>query len=500
MQESGAQKHWGNTVFPHAAIVAYHMMLYTASELFRSRGQQDERHAVAGVFFAIASALIAAALPYAAKRLGKGAALVVAAVFALGVFGHSTGRESFFHNEAGLVAVALGYCLAGPVVYYLFFARPSLSRNGVDAHGRWFGLSLGIGVATKTALSWLSGHDGSDIGADERIAVFFTATLTLYLLTAALTLAGYFAGGLESFPESAPENETPRGGRNEFPLFRLACACVLFYMMNGLLSSRLFPMTGPDADPNIGPIPLLLVVLCPLVGVVLDWRDIWSARLVKACGFFFLLAPSLAVLDNSPQVYGVVHTLCAVGQFVLFASTTVLFAVMTRRNRWWCLVLCIPFVGRFISLPGVVMSELLVGGDEGIIVIVSILMAALFYHLTGTLGEEPAAAERGENSEAGETPAPENQHADVEALFAQHNLSAREREVAALLLRGMATADISAELHIAESTVKFHIKNIFRKFGVANRFAFAIRVADPAGLGAGEETKRNGDGTAQPQA
>lgn len=48
-------------------------------------------------------------------------------------------------------------------------------------------------------------------------------------------------------------------------------------------------------------------------------------------------------------------------------------------------------------------------------------------------------------------------------------LSEREREVIQLMAAGKTNTEISEQLHVAESTVKFHINNIFGKLGVSDR-------------------------------
>lgn len=55
-------------------------------------------------------------------------------------------------------------------------------------------------------------------------------------------------------------------------------------------------------------------------------------------------------------------------------------------------------------------------------------------------------------------------------------LTPREKEVWHLLSKGASNAEISKELFVSESTVKFHIRNIFHKLGVKNRVE-AARVA-----------------------
>jgi two-component system response regulator DegU len=49
------------------------------------------------------------------------------------------------------------------------------------------------------------------------------------------------------------------------------------------------------------------------------------------------------------------------------------------------------------------------------------------------------------------------------------DLTAREREILALVSRGLSNSAIARELWVTEETVKFHLTNIYRKLGVANR-------------------------------
>lgn len=61
------------------------------------------------------------------------------------------------------------------------------------------------------------------------------------------------------------------------------------------------------------------------------------------------------------------------------------------------------------------------------------------------------------------------------------NLAARELEVLQLLAAGQRNRSIAAALNISENTVKFHVRNLFRKLGVASR-SEAIALAHSRGL------------------
>jgi DNA-binding CsgD family transcriptional regulator len=62
-------------------------------------------------------------------------------------------------------------------------------------------------------------------------------------------------------------------------------------------------------------------------------------------------------------------------------------------------------------------------------------------------------------------------------------LTDRERTILEAVAAGMTTAAISKDLWVSEHTVKFHLTNIYRKLGVANRAA-AVRYAFENGLAA----------------
>ncbi len=54
---------------------------------------------------------------------------------------------------------------------------------------------------------------------------------------------------------------------------------------------------------------------------------------------------------------------------------------------------------------------------------------------------------------------------------ARFGFSPREQEIFLLMIRGMSNAEIAGALYITESTVKFHVSNLFRKSGLFSRVA-----------------------------
>ncbi len=104
---------------------------------------------------------------------------------------------------------------------------------------------------------------------------------------------------------------------------------------------------------------------------------------------------------------------------------------------------------------------------------------AIGYLLKNVSGEELAEAIRQAHS-GRPTLAPEAVQAlihppsEVECLAA--NLTRREHEVLALLVKGMSNPEIAGQLFISRATVKVHISSILSKLGVASR-AEAISLA-----------------------
>lgn len=66
--------------------------------------------------------------------------------------------------------------------------------------------------------------------------------------------------------------------------------------------------------------------------------------------------------------------------------------------------------------------------------------------------------------------------AHMDALAQRYKLSARERQVLRLLSRGAKNSEIAAQLHIAESTAIFHVKQLLAKTHSRNRTELVSKI------------------------
>ncbi|MFD9948363.1 response regulator transcription factor [Nonomuraea sp. NPDC059023] len=73
-------------------------------------------------------------------------------------------------------------------------------------------------------------------------------------------------------------------------------------------------------------------------------------------------------------------------------------------------------------------------------------------------------------------------------------LTAREHEVLLLLGRGMSNAEISARLHIGETTTKTHVQRVLDKLGLRDRVHAAVFAFDHGLVRAGAGRLRTGGG------
>ncbi|MGH3304267.1 MAG: helix-turn-helix transcriptional regulator [Streptosporangiaceae bacterium] len=82
--------------------------------------------------------------------------------------------------------------------------------------------------------------------------------------------------------------------------------------------------------------------------------------------------------------------------------------------------------------------------------------------------------------------------------MAAAGLTARERDIAALVLAGLTTTQVAAAAHIAPSTVQDHLRGVFRKLAVTDRHQLTARLLNRPPDSAGNATKPRTDRMTNP--
>ena len=66
---------------------------------------------------------------------------------------------------------------------------------------------------------------------------------------------------------------------------------------------------------------------------------------------------------------------------------------------------------------------------------------------------------------------------DENLLTDNLSLNERQKDIVLLILKGLTNNEIANKLFIAETTVKYHVKNIYKIYNVKNRGQLAERIA-----------------------
>jgi len=276
--------------------------------------------------------------------------------------------------------------------------------------------------------------------------------------------------------ENVQDNQTAQPQDNhvsiEKPLLFLCLFIVVVAVNVGLMYQVQFPAFAhlQTLTSWYWAVPYIAGVLVVryLPGRVKRTHILYSA--IAMTGFSFI---GFMLLDRSAPSYIFVHTLMfgAVGIFNLF---------------WWTMLgemlefhwnpARIMGTGLFANVLGILLGELIAGVLESgrdypsllalaIVCVTLVMLPPLYARLTALLKTHEYL------TEFSEKPLQERNRLISEAAVAG-KLTARETEIASLLIQGRTYRMIALDLHISENTVRFHIKNIYSKYAVRNRAEF----------------------------
>ncbi len=386
------------------------------------------------------------------------------------------GFDAWLYNEPLRYAANAVLGATVPLTFHVYFSRVPSGKRGL-----WFGLGLSCGLMVQRLLLASAAVDPATNGPYPYLGALGTVYALQVALTVALILVlvlvpCYFA------PHRGEETPLQPPCRTERPAVdgsagRIFLAAALVYIMNGLIDIRLFPMVALEPTTALGVAFLATVLVCPMVGRYVDVNPERNfSRLMLVCGWIFMLAPSLAAMGDTPHLFRIVHALTSSGQFTVFICFTLFLAGFSQTPADVQRLPSLLFGWRFIGFICLALARFVFVLPLGATLPAATMAALGFYVVVRRVrpvqtGDEPSPVEDGDS-----IPSAGDGHPTailgLDAFLDPRGLSAREREVATLVLReGMGTREMAEALGLSEHTVKTYIKKALIKFGVPSRKA-----------------------------
>ena len=323
------------------------------------------------------------------------------------------------------------------------------------------GIVFGGGYAYSTVATWLLSLVQGDFG--------FVFGLVVCAALSALAIAVALGGQALPNPGDPPPHASSREPSGEatsvWRIVWLGCITVILMSLAKNLGFG-FPSADLGAGVSVEFERLFYAAGLVIAGVVTDRNRHYGAL----CCMAALVTPfALLALAGEP-ISGVV--LWAVDYFFYgFFSVfrVVLFADVAARERFWFLACFGLAAGRVGDALG---TALRLGAGENTVALVIMAAAAFmativaFYLLSQLIFHT---LPKPEDQQAPATAAIHDADLAFERFSARYELSAREREVLREVLADKTNAEIASELFVQEGTVKFHVRNVLKKTGCANR-------------------------------
>lgn len=480
-----------------ASIILFNLALYTSFVSFALRPRHGDRMSDILLWpmlaFVAGSLLVPALIKLcrSGRKLAlsaRGALKMLPLIFLLTVSLPTFwfGFDIWLQNSSLRHYSNFTWYLLMPGALHIFFRGVEPTKRGL-----WFGLGFGLGILYWWALMFYVGTHRMEIAGPAHPALYLVFTLQtalVHLLAAVLLHLFVFARTPPPFSAADPapiiETTTPKRDAR-----LLLLAATLSYIMSGAIDIHLFPFVSIASAPTVRFWHVLpLLTLLP-VGWLLDRAPVATyRRLTLLCSAVFVLTPCLLTLDETPALFRVLHVATMLVQFLVYILFAVVIADLEPLDEHTGMRASLLFGLRFIA---VLLFEPFKQDavPEGVIVLGATAMAIIFYILvrqvrflprssqlfTSAMPPVFASAPGGGTGTEADAKAQTDETATVspiDAYLDSHHLTAREREVAALVLRGQSTREIAAHLDISEHTVKTHVKNILNKSGFPHRKAF----------------------------
>jgi DNA-binding CsgD family transcriptional regulator len=254
-----------------------------------------------------------------------------------------------------------------------------------------------------------------------------------------------------------------------FPNF----AALIIFWRNSVTDKLFLTTLNINFPPGFNLTSITLIVALPVFGFLasLWWRR-FLKEYIRLSALLFLLSPSLLLLSHSQLLFLILHTLnitLILMMIVIFPFAIIDLYWQKPRGGYWAWLLAVSIYllnANVLTLTGPFRAFSL---EDGYVVVLLSLAAVAFYFLS-----QPVVLPKPQGAAGSTVPTALPNIADI---FMKHNLSEREMEVALLMAQeGLSNKEMGERLFISEDTVKFHLHNIYQKFGVKKRVAFLAMV------------------------
>ena len=339
-----------------------------------------------------------------------------------------------------------------------------LTRLATDIRSRNRGLAFGCAYACGSVGTWLL---SLPLGCR-----FLWSSESIYAVALIAALALLLLRYLPPLPDQKGAPAPPWPGLDRGAVWLAAAVLFLMWLNNTLGFS--FPLKSADGSVCIEFTRAFYAAGLIIAGLISDWDRRWGA----ICALASLAFPA-AALALGGSVTGETLMWILAYFFLGFLATfrLLLFSDFSAKKALPALAVLGLAAGRLGEAVGTVGAAVFTGAPLIILSgTVFILVVVLFFPLYQKLYHP--AADPGELEKR-----------RALQYMTGFGLSAREQAVFSLIMEGMSNGEIAAALHITESTVKFHVSNIFKKTGFANRseliIDFKLGPTPPGGRGRG---------------
>ncbi|WP_461256968.1 LuxR C-terminal-related transcriptional regulator [Treponema sp. R80B11-R83G3] len=252
-------------------------------------------------------------------------------------------------------------------------------------------------------------------------------------------------------------------------ILRLIGLASVFTILNGLMDMRALPLYSDKAiyHPNY----LIVAVAVPVLGFLAGLSiNRFIRRFLFPSIILFLLFSCLPLFENYPYLNTIMSTLISIAHYTAWVVFTTAIVELYSGGFWFYGAATVIFFSVAFAFLSPLIDPFVPDGTE--YKVLFIVIAAVLFMLLALrwlfFPKLPRFTAVKRQVPLHVTPVFEMSNLDD--IFAQHDLSQREIEVANLLVKeGFGRKEIGERLCIAPGTAKIHISNIYQKFGVKTR-------------------------------